>query len=152
MAQGTCSVDGCGRPVLARGWCVTHYNRWWAHGDVLADQPFFRRPSRDFWANVNKDDPSGCWLWIGTPFRDGYGAFRTADGRLLRASIAALELVYGRVEGRPWALHHCDNPPCVKVTGDPATDHLYWGTPSQNTQDREARRPPRARSALGRYA
>lgn len=23
-----CSVEGCGRPVHARGWCHAHYNRW----------------------------------------------------------------------------------------------------------------------------
>jgi hypothetical protein len=30
-----CSVEGCGRPVLARGWCVLHYDRWRRHGDPL---------------------------------------------------------------------------------------------------------------------
>lgn len=35
----TCSVDGCGRPVNARGWCSTHWWRWKKHGDVMADVP-----------------------------------------------------------------------------------------------------------------
>lgn len=30
----TCSLDGCDRPVLARGWCGTHYERWRASGTV----------------------------------------------------------------------------------------------------------------------
>jgi hypothetical protein len=29
-----CSVDGCVRPVLARGWCRMHYQRWRRHRDV----------------------------------------------------------------------------------------------------------------------
>lgn len=31
-----CSVDGCGRALLARGWCGAHYTRWHKHGDPLA--------------------------------------------------------------------------------------------------------------------
>lgn len=36
----TCSVDGCGKKVLARGWCSPHYQRWHKWGDVNAP----RRP------------------------------------------------------------------------------------------------------------
>jgi hypothetical protein len=31
-----CSVKDCGLPVLARGWCTAHYQRWRRHGDPLA--------------------------------------------------------------------------------------------------------------------
>lgn len=34
MADRICSVDDCTRVVRARGWCVTHYERWRQHGDV----------------------------------------------------------------------------------------------------------------------
>lgn len=30
----TCSVDGCGKTPIARGWCSAHYARWHKHGDV----------------------------------------------------------------------------------------------------------------------
>ena len=33
MANRTCSIEGCDRPTLARGWCSTHYTRWRKHGD-----------------------------------------------------------------------------------------------------------------------
>lgn len=34
-----CAIDGCGKPVRARGWCRHHYFQWWAHGDPLAERP-----------------------------------------------------------------------------------------------------------------
>lgn len=36
MADRTCSIDGCDRPVKGRGWCDPHYKRWWRNGDPLA--------------------------------------------------------------------------------------------------------------------
>lgn len=38
-ARGVCSVAGCGRPVVGRGWCQAHYGRWQRSGDVQADVP-----------------------------------------------------------------------------------------------------------------
>lgn len=35
MPDRTCSIDGCDRPVRARGWCGLHYQRWKAHGNPL---------------------------------------------------------------------------------------------------------------------
>lgn len=34
--RGVCTIDGCGRSSRYRGWCKTHYGRWWRHGDPLA--------------------------------------------------------------------------------------------------------------------
>lgn len=34
-----CSVDGCVKPVKTRGWCGSHYMRWWSTGDIRADTP-----------------------------------------------------------------------------------------------------------------
>jgi hypothetical protein len=35
----TCSIDTCPEPVLCRGWCAAHYQRWNRHGDPLAGGP-----------------------------------------------------------------------------------------------------------------
>lgn len=38
MPKGTphpnpyCSIEGCGKPHYARGWCCAHWTRWWRHG------------------------------------------------------------------------------------------------------------------------
>src|SRR5882757_8599654 len=37
--KSTCTVSNCDRPVLARGWCGTHYARWRDAGSVREDQP-----------------------------------------------------------------------------------------------------------------
>lgn len=29
-----CSIPGCGRPIVARGWCRSHYDRWKRYGDA----------------------------------------------------------------------------------------------------------------------
>ena len=35
MTRPTCSIDDCGNPVQARGWCVKHYTRWYTHGNPM---------------------------------------------------------------------------------------------------------------------
>jgi hypothetical protein len=41
MVEGRkiCSVDGCGRPAIARGWCDRCYQRWRKHGDPAYEKP-----------------------------------------------------------------------------------------------------------------
>jgi hypothetical protein len=41
-----CAVTGCGRPLLARGFCRAHYLRWRRHGDPRPDRPVARRRPR----------------------------------------------------------------------------------------------------------
>lgn len=40
----TCSIDDCGKPMLARGWCSAHWTRWKRHGDPMAGGPS-RKPA-----------------------------------------------------------------------------------------------------------
>lgn len=44
MSDRTCSIDECERPVSARGWCRSHYQRWYQHGDPLKGGPPRARP------------------------------------------------------------------------------------------------------------
>lgn len=58
----TCSVVTkgvrCPHKVQARGWCLAHYARWRATGDVRADEPLVRRdgiskhPLHPLWWNI----------------------------------------------------------------------------------------------------
>lgn len=61
--------------------------------------------------------------------RGGYGVLRI-DGKMIGAHILACTLAHGDPpSGKTWALHHCDNPPCI------LGEHLYWGDVANNTQD-----------------
>jgi hypothetical protein len=33
--MGACSIEGCERSSRSRGWCHTHYIRWYRHGDNI---------------------------------------------------------------------------------------------------------------------
>lgn len=72
-----------------------------------------------------------CWIWLGSTNKDGYGRFRAPAGPM-NASHFAWLLATGSYP-TAWALHHCDNPPCVR----PA--HLFEGNNAQNVTDRDAK-------------
>lgn len=71
----------------------------------------------------------GCWLWEDRIDAQGYGrlSFQGKQGAVHRLSCLVF---HGPppVEGLH-ALHHCDVKPCWRP------DHLYWGTPADNTRD-----------------
>ena len=67
-----CTVADCGRPVLARGWCRMHYQRWQRHGTPTAPgRGELLAVAERFWSKVEKTDT--CWLWTGHRDRHGYG-------------------------------------------------------------------------------
>jgi hypothetical protein len=35
MSKRTCSIEGCDKPTVGRGWCGMHWARWKKHGDPL---------------------------------------------------------------------------------------------------------------------
>lgn len=44
MPDVTCSVEGCTRPLKCRGWCSTHYQRWYQGYDFDAPYDLRSRP------------------------------------------------------------------------------------------------------------
>jgi hypothetical protein len=129
--RSTCSIDDCNKIVNGQGLCGTHYSRLRRFGSTA---PRTRRlPIERFHEQVDASaGPDGCHLWTGTRDPDGYGMFYT--NRAHRAT----RWILGYQRGEPlatdeWALHHCDNPPCVNP------DHLYVGDSLQNVADRVRR-------------
>lgn len=114
---GTCAVEGCERPLCARGWCVTHYNRWHKWGDPLkvhTAEPFEVR----FWQKVDKS--GSCWIWTGAHVPKGYGQF-AVNRRPVYAHRFAYELHHGAIPDGMQIDHLCRTPACVNP------DHLEGG-------------------------
>lgn len=81
-----------------------------------------------FWSYVDIRGEEDCWKWSKSTDKDGYGWFKE-----YYITLKAHKYSYCLVHGDPefWVLHTCNNPPCVNPK------HLYDGTPTQNSQDRD---------------
>lgn len=112
-----CIEDGCGKGEIARGWCPTHYSRWFRHGS-----PYLPTEEERFWPKVNKDGPipeyaphlGPCWVWAAHRSPDGYGTF-TSDGTSRNAHRVSYQMLIGDIPAGLQLDHlcrvrHCVNP------------------------------------------
>lgn len=129
MADRTCDVAECFKPVKARGWCKLHYSRYQRNGTIELRskvQPIEPR----FWTKV--DQSGTCWLWTGARLPKGYGIFKI-NRRNVYAHRYSYGLHNGPIPDGLMVMHSCDNPPCV----NPA--HLTIGTAQDNLSDMAAK-------------
>lgn len=125
----TCTIEGCSRKHIARGWCHTHWSRWKSHGDPLSPGKYARYadPEEAFEVRTEPILWSGCLIWTGATDGNGYGQIR-ANGRTTSAHRYAWERAHGPTPGDLYVDHryHCDLR-CCEVT------HLRLATPQQNS-------------------
>lgn len=131
--NGQCSVDQCQSTAVSRGWCNIHYQRWYKHGDPLAQcAPKYANPEAAFAANTRMNR-RGCLIWTAGKSSAGYGQISVA-GRTIQAHRYAWERANGSIPAGLFIDHKCHNPPCCNL------DHLRLATPKQNTENMKAPR------------
>lgn len=116
-----CSVTGCQYPAHARGFCNTHYSKWYRQqGRRLReslDESFFSR--------ITITD-SGCWIWCGSLSPSGYSQM-TVQQKTVRAHRWSYERFVAPIPDGLVIDHLCRNPSCVNP------NHLEPVTQRENT-------------------
>lgn len=130
----TCSVFGCHRPRLAKGFCSPHYQRWHRYGDPLGKYSFHGDGQRFIQEIAIPFESSECLLW---PYgKDGRGYARVLhEGKIALTHRVLCEKVHGAAPSLAHeAAHNCGhgNLGCCNPL------HLRWATPKENQGDRLA--------------
>lgn len=124
-----CSMDGCEKEVVSRGFCGTHYMRWRKHGDAakVSRVALKGKGLRDRYEcqAIKKD---GCWDWSGHKDKKGYGRIMV-DGKIRLAHRVSWELHERLLKPGEQVLHRCDNPSCTNP------EHLFVGSQKDNIRD-----------------
>lgn len=124
-----CSIEGCSKPVSAKGWCSGHYRRWVSHRDPEGGKASHNEPLRWIKTVALEFDGDDCLIWPFAKLPDGRSALKFR-GVSMSASRAVCFLVHGDPPSNEHhACHSCGmgHLACVNPS------HLRWGSARQNT-------------------
>ena len=124
----TCDIDGCSKPVSAKGKCGTHYKAAWARARREPPSPRPQLIDR-LMRSVSKTET--CWLWSGTVSDSGYGVISDSSGhpRVKKVHRVVYAHFVGEIPNGMMVCHRCDVPLCVNP------EHLWLGTNADNMRD-----------------
>lgn len=131
-----CSVDGCPRVHLARGYCKSHYNQWHSGRPITQGEPTDPRRfghgakslEEFFWKRVSQTP--NCWEWQGVLNNRGYGVIKF-KGKQMSAHRVSVELHHGPINKGQSVDHLCHNPRCVRP------EHLRLSSHKENMENRK---------------
>jgi hypothetical protein len=124
-----CSIEGCGKPHLARGWCRQHWNRWRREGDPLHQAK--KGAPLNFLMSLIGTAETECIKWPHSVINGGYGSV-FFDGKRRTAHRTVCRLQHGEPPfPGAQAAHSCGkgHEGCVNP------NHLYWATRVENAAD-----------------
>lgn len=130
--QTICSVPGCGKNDVKRGWCESHYRRWTRHGTPTGGRVSPGEPLAWLLAHIDHEG-EGCLIWPFGRLPKGYGKFRRPDGSETTAHRYMCEVAHGEPPTpNHEAAHSCGKgfDACVHP------GHLRWATRSENHADK----------------
>lgn len=126
-----CSVDGCGKPRKAKGFCHSHYMRERLHGTPTGGGAPKGGAKRYFDEVVRRHEGDECLIW---PYGrvNGYGRM-WMDGRKVIVSRVLCE----EVNGPPPSDDHEASHTCGRGSeGCVTKSHLRWATHAENCADK----------------
>lgn len=134
--KALCKIDGCGKPVKARGWCGAHYTRWYNHGDPTSGREAASSAGEPiaFIAKAIDTDTDDCVVWPFSKNDQGYGRL-WIDGELCRAHRVVCAAVHGEP---PTPEHHAAHLCGKGHLGCINHRHLAWKTKTENEADKLA--------------
>jgi hypothetical protein len=128
-----CSIQGCGNPHIAKGFCSTHYSRFKKHGNPLGGRATARGELLRFFKEVVMPyEGVDCLVWPYARCSNGYGRV-WKDDRLQGVH----RLVCEETHGPPPTAQHEAAHSCGKGhEGCVTKGHLSWKTPKENQADK----------------
>lgn len=128
-----CSIDGCGKPAVARELCSTHWMRWSRNGDpTVKSRKISKETEVVRWIEENRAFTGDNCLFGPMPKQARYTQ-AYVNGKTQLGHRLMCEAAHGPApDGKPMVLHSCGNGHlgCVNP------NHLRWGTHSENMEDK----------------
>ena len=127
VSKKTCTIDECGKPHLARGWCSAHYDKWRKYGDPLAEA-HKRLPLK--WLEGSLEfSGDECLAFPFGRTGMGYGAVYVEGGHQVLAHRWVCEKVHGAPPNEDdHAAHTCGNGHLACIN----KRHIRWATVLEN--------------------